>query len=184
VGAQSSFVPGVRAEGGATQGPLPDLVFVRSIRPQETGRAVHEPPLARRRAYDPGQARREGNGRLDSEAAGGAAPVLAVLAGVVALAAARERARHAVRGLGWGRGPGRDRDLPRSRHRSRTGDRALPERRRPVAARRAARKHVDLTELLGRRILLRFLVAGIKASGETHEENFSLINPGEWDNGW
>jgi len=43
---------------------------------------------------------------------------------------------------------------------------------------------VDLHELRGRRIKLRFLVAGIKASSETHDGQFDGIDPGEWDNGW
>jgi hypothetical protein len=43
---------------------------------------------------------------------------------------------------------------------------------------------VDLTQLKGHRIKLRFLVTGIKASEETHEGQFGDVNPGEWDNGW
>lgn len=43
---------------------------------------------------------------------------------------------------------------------------------------------VDLTPWRGQRIKLRFLVSSIKASRETHEEQFSFMN-GQWfDDGW
>jgi hypothetical protein len=42
----------------------------------------------------------------------------------------------------------------------------------------------DLTELKGRRIKLRFLVAGLKATAELHDGQFDTLNPGEEDNGW
>jgi hypothetical protein len=43
---------------------------------------------------------------------------------------------------------------------------------------------VDLKEFRGRRVKLRFLVSSIKASEETHDEQFSGVNPGPWDDGW
>jgi hypothetical protein len=43
---------------------------------------------------------------------------------------------------------------------------------------------VDLRRLRGRRIQLRFLVASIKASAETHDDQFDGVNPGPWDDGW
>jgi hypothetical protein len=43
---------------------------------------------------------------------------------------------------------------------------------------------VDLTDLKGRRIKLRFLVSGIKNRYETHDENFEDLNPGPEDDGW
>jgi len=46
------------------------------------------------------------------------------------------------------------------------------------------RSKVDLSDLRGRRIKVRFLVSGIKASAEVHDDQFDSINPGPGDDGW
>jgi hypothetical protein len=46
------------------------------------------------------------------------------------------------------------------------------------------KSEVDLSGLRGRRIKLRMLVTGIKATAETHAEQFPNANPGPWDDGW
>jgi hypothetical protein len=46
------------------------------------------------------------------------------------------------------------------------------------------KSRVDLKGFQGSRVKLRFLVSSIKATAETHAEQFPNANPGPWEDGW